>query len=265
MTAHWVVLAAAALTTLVAAAVGAALAAFAGQALPQAVRHDLVVAPGTYLAVSGTFAGGNAAQTSAGLRSTIGTTLGGVPFGFWQGIWSDPLGFVPGALPARPASAGSGNTPLLEAASLTGVEDHAVLVSGSWPGQPTASPGAPIPTALPASAAALLRLSPGDVLQVRDRNSNAALTFKITGLYAERRTPASAASYWQLNSIPASGSTTSQRLRHLRALGRVAGRVPRPTHRGNRKLGRPARHGRLRRWQPVRHRRRRERARGVDG
>ena len=209
MTAHWVVLAAAALTTLVAAAVGAALAAFAGQALPQAVRHDLVGAPGTYLAVSGTFAGGNAAQTSAGLRSTIGTTLGGVPFGFWQGIWSDPLGFVPGALPARPASAGSGNTPLLEAASLTGVEDHAVLVSGSWPGQPTASPGAPIPTALPASAAALLRLSPGDVLQVRDRNSNAALTFKITGLYAERRTPASAASYWQLNSIPASGSTTS--------------------------------------------------------
>ena len=46
MSAHWVVLAAAALTTLVAAAVGAALAAFAGQALPQAVRHDLVIAPG---------------------------------------------------------------------------------------------------------------------------------------------------------------------------------------------------------------------------
>ena len=36
MTAHWVVLAAAALTTLVAAAVAATLAVFAGQALPLA-------------------------------------------------------------------------------------------------------------------------------------------------------------------------------------------------------------------------------------
>src|ERR1700684_3493821 len=59
MTAHWVVLAAAALTTLVAAAVGAALAAFAGQALPQAVRHDLVVAPGTSVVAAGSFASGN--------------------------------------------------------------------------------------------------------------------------------------------------------------------------------------------------------------
>ena len=60
MTAHWVVLAAAALTTLVAAAVGAALAAFAGQSLPQAVRHDLAVAPGTSLVVTGGFNSGSA-------------------------------------------------------------------------------------------------------------------------------------------------------------------------------------------------------------
>ncbi len=39
MAAHRVVIAAAALTTLVAAAVGSALAVFAGQALPQAVRR----------------------------------------------------------------------------------------------------------------------------------------------------------------------------------------------------------------------------------
>ena len=126
MSAHWVVLAAAALTTLVAAAVAAALAAFAGQALPQAVRHDLVVAQGTSMDVSGTFAGGSPAQTSAALHSTIAGTLDGVPFGFWQGIWSDPLGFEAGSLPAKPASA-STNTPLLQAASLQGVTDHAVL------------------------------------------------------------------------------------------------------------------------------------------
>jgi hypothetical protein len=53
MTAHWVVLAAAALATLVASAVGAALAVFAGQALPLAVRHDLSVAPDTAISVNG--------------------------------------------------------------------------------------------------------------------------------------------------------------------------------------------------------------------
>jgi hypothetical protein len=206
MTAHWVVLAAAALTTLVAAAVGAALAAFAGQALPQAVRHDLVVAPGTSLAAAGSFASGNPAQTSAALRSSIAAGLGGVSFSFWQGTWSDPLGFLAGSLPAKPASITSGNIPQLQAASLDGVTGHAVLVSGKWPGQFPASAADPIPAALPASTAALLKLRPGDVLRVQDRDTGAAVTFILTGLYAERPSPASVASYWQLNSIPASGS-----------------------------------------------------------
>ena len=216
MSAHWVVLAAAALTTLVAAAVGAALAVFAGQALPQAVKHDLVAAPGTAMIVTGTFAGGNPAQTSAALHSSIANTLEGVPFGFWQGIWSDPLGFEAGSLPAKPAGA-STSTPLLQAASLQGVTEHAVLVSGRWPAQLAASPGgsAPsgaggeIPAALPASTAALLKLHQGDVLHVVDRSSDASLTFEITGLYAERQTTGSSSSYWQLNSVPASGSTTA--------------------------------------------------------
>src|ERR1700749_488497 len=113
MSAHWVVIAAAALTTLVAAAVGAALAVFAGQALPQAVRHDLVRAPGNYLAATGTFGDGGARPTAAALRSAISGALSGVPFDFWSGTWSDPLGLVPGALPAPPASTGPRSTPLL--------------------------------------------------------------------------------------------------------------------------------------------------------
>jgi FtsX-like permease family len=206
MTAHWVVLAAAALTTLVAATVGAAFAAFAGQALPQAVRHDLVVAPGTTLAAAGSFASGNAAQTSAALRSSIAAGLGGVSFSFWQGTWSHPLGFLPGSLPAQPTSITSDNVPQLQAASLEGVTDHAVLVTGKWPGQSPASAVDPIPAALPASTAALLKLRLGDVLRVRDQDTGAPVTFVLTGLYAQRQSPASDASYWQLNSIPASGS-----------------------------------------------------------
>ena len=125
MAAHWVVVAAAALTTLVAATVGAAFAAFAGQALPQAVRHDLVVAPGTAVTAAGAFGSGNPARVSAALRSSIAAGLGGVSFSFWPGIWSDPLGFVAGSLPAQPASITADNTPQLQAASLDGIADHA--------------------------------------------------------------------------------------------------------------------------------------------
>jgi len=210
MAAHWVVIAAAALTTLVAAAVGAALAAFAGQALPQAVRHDLAVAPGTALTANGSFYGANVTTTTDALRAAIGSALPGVPFDFWQGIWSDPLGLVPGALPGRPAS-GSGSTPLLQAASLDGIQAHAVLVSGTWPGQDSAPKPAAgtIPAALPTTAAALLKLHAGEVIRLRDRSTNEPLTFEITGLYAQRQLSGPAASYWQLNNVPASGSTTA--------------------------------------------------------
>jgi hypothetical protein len=104
MSAHWVVLAAAALTTLIAAAVGAALAVFAGQALPQAVRHDLVVAPGTSMSVSGTFAGGSVAQTSAALRSTIAGTLDGVGLGERQRAWVVALEVLPAVIAAAVAA-----------------------------------------------------------------------------------------------------------------------------------------------------------------
>jgi ABC-type antimicrobial peptide transport system permease subunit len=208
MAAHWVVIAAAALTTLVAAAVAAALAVFAGQALPQAVRHDLVNAPGNSMVANGPFGNGDAQSTSAALRSAISGALPGVPIDFWSGTWSDPLGLVPGALPARPASAGPGTTPLLAAAALDAVTSHAVLVAGAWPA-PGSAPSVEIPAALPATSAALLRVHVGDVLRLQDRTTMAPVTFTITGLYAQRQLAGTAAAYWQLDSLPASGSSTA--------------------------------------------------------
>jgi ABC-type antimicrobial peptide transport system permease subunit len=210
VTAHWIVLAAAMLTTLVAAAVGSALAVFAGQALPLAVRHDLSAAPGTALSVTGPVTSGQTAATANSLRAAIGHSLGKVPFGFWSATWSDPLDLVPGSLPARPASAGNGNVPLLEAATLDGIMSHAVLLSGQWPVAPAASlaGSADIPAALPASTAALLHVSTGDVLTLKDGVSNARISFRVTGLFAPRRLSGSAASYWALDTIPASGSGT---------------------------------------------------------
>jgi FtsX-like permease family len=209
MTAHWVVLAAIALTTLVAAVVGAALAAFAGQALPQAVRHELTTAGGTSMAATAPVSGsGGAAQATATLRTAIGAALPGIPFAFWQAPVSDPLGFAPGTLRGRPAAAPAGSTLLLTAAAMQDVRQHATLVAGQWPGAPApGGAGQPIPAALPATAAALLHVPVGDVLRLYDRVSNAPVAFRITGLVTRRQLPGTAA-YWQLDPVPASGSVT---------------------------------------------------------
>ena len=188
MIAHWVVLAAAALTTLVTAGVAVALAVFAGQALPLAVRHDLVAAPGTTLSVTGLVSDpGQAAPDSAALRSRIATALPGIPFSFQEAFWSNPLGLVRGALPASPASAGRGNTPILQAASMSEIASHAVLVAGRWPTAPGSGRTRAVPAALPASAAALLHVRTGDVLRLRDRATNALVSFDITGTFTPRQ------------------------------------------------------------------------------
>jgi ABC-type antimicrobial peptide transport system permease subunit len=204
MTAHWVVLAAAALTTLVAAAVGAALAVFAGQALPQAVRHDLSVAPGTSLTAQASVGSSQVGPVTSALKQGISTAIHGVPFGFWQASWSDPLGLAPGKLPATPQNVGKGNTPIVEAAAMQDATSHAVLLSGHWP----AGKAEPIQAALPASVAALLHVSVGEVLHFKDRVSGAAVTFQVTGVFARRQESATNAAYWSMDSLPASGSST---------------------------------------------------------
>ena len=102
MNAHRLVIIAAALTTVVAAALATALATFSGQALPRAVSHDLGHATGTTLSASGSVNAAQAAQYAAILPSQIRSALGGTAFAFYQADWSDPLGFVPGSLPATP-------------------------------------------------------------------------------------------------------------------------------------------------------------------
>src|SRR6202041_1278316 len=139
MTAYWGVLAAAALTTLVATAVAAAIAVFMGQALPLAVQHDLSTAPGTDMAVTALV--NSPSQASSGgatLRSEIAAAMPGVPFSFRSASWSDPLELVPGALPASPTGVGKGHATLLQAASMSALASHATLSAGRWPAAPTA-------------------------------------------------------------------------------------------------------------------------------
>ena len=133
----------------------------------------------------------------------------GVPFSFDQAFWSDPLALVPGALPASPPSAGKGNTTLLQAASMSGIAGHASLVAGQWPTAPVSGPGSRSRPRLPAAAAALLHVRPGDVLRLRDSITNAAVSFDITGLFMPRQSADPADSYWKLSYIPVSGRSAS--------------------------------------------------------
>src|SRR5580693_3280171 len=204
MNAHRLVIIAAALTIVVAAALASALATFSGQALPHAVQHDLNGANGTALVIdgNGNVNASDAAQYTAALPGRIGSALDGTPFTFYQADWSDPLGFVAGSLPARPASAG--NQPIAEAAELGDLTAHATLVSGRWPG-PLAS-GQPIPAALPATAAALLHVTDGDVLRMQDRVSSKYVRFIVTGLYRPRQL---SSSYWGLDDVALAGESTA--------------------------------------------------------
>jgi ABC-type antimicrobial peptide transport system permease subunit len=89
------------------------------------------------------------------------------------------------------------------------ITSHATLIAGRWPANPGSSGKQAIPTALPASAAALLHVSVGDVLRLRDRLTNAFVSFDITGLFVPRSGSGPADSYWRLSYIPASGLSAS--------------------------------------------------------
>ena len=193
LNAHRVVLTAAALTTLVAAALATTLVVFSDQALPHTVRQRLTTASGTSMLVAGPIANTNAAGYTAALRADMTAALAGVPSAFYYAYWSDPLG-----LPVKSGKV----VPIAEAAAFDRIASHAHLLAGTWPTAP--APGAPIPAALPASAAALLHVSPGDLLRLRDRVNNREVSFLVTGLFQ-----ATSTAYWNLNQIAASGSSTT--------------------------------------------------------
>jgi hypothetical protein len=201
MNAHRLVIIAAAFTIAVAAALATALVTFGSQALPRAVRHDLSRATGTSFIIRGNVTAAQGAQYTSLLPGKISAALEGAPFTFYRAYWSDPLGFVAGSRPAAP-----GNTrteQIIEAATLQAVAAQTALVSGHWPADPVG--GGPIPAALPVTAASLLHVRTGDMLQLRDRISDRLIRFTVTGLYRPRQV---SSPYWELNDVALSGSTT---------------------------------------------------------
>jgi FtsX-like permease family len=191
MNAHRLVVGAAALTIAVTGLLASTLAVLNGQSLPQAVHTQVVTDSNTTVTLSGPVDGSEDAYYESVLPRQFRAALGGVPVTLVRGLWSDPLGFT--GDPAAPKGSG---TREVEAAALDDLRAHAVLVQGSWPAAP--APGAPVPAALPAAAARLLHLVPGDTVRFGDLTSDNHIAFAITGLY---RPSSPSDRYWQLSTL----------------------------------------------------------------
>src|SRR5262249_11225285 len=113
-------------------------------------------------------------------------------FATLRGRWSDQF--------TLPKSRGETQAPLIQAAALDGVAAHARLTSGHWPGP--IRQGQPIPVALPASTAAMLHFTLGQVLTLPDSLIGARARLQVTGLY---RPKDPAAPYWRLSLLGATG------------------------------------------------------------
>lgn len=196
--AHRMVLVAVALTVTMAASFAAALSAYSSQAADAAVHS--VLAPGT-ASTSIDFFGSDPQSTAQGvaeIRSKLSSALAGVPVTVYAAPELESIN-----LPGSTQQHG-------RLATLLGTADlaaHAHLLSGAWPQPATSSTSAsaPVPIALPRTAAAILGLHAGDVVRVVTA-AGTPLSFAVTGVFAPN---ASQDPYWGLDPLAGAGEQNS--------------------------------------------------------
>ncbi|MGO8958311.1 MAG: FtsX-like permease family protein [Streptosporangiaceae bacterium] len=192
MASAWLLLACLMASVLITSVLISAVITFYSNALPAAVRKNLIASGAMSVVVTGgTDSSQQLTQTEA-VDGWVRRTLGAVPYRAYHILWSDDL-----VLPGAPVA---GNIPAVQAAVMDQVKTFAELVSGTWPARPVA--GQPIPAALPAGAADQLKLRVGDVIGLTDRATGATVRMRVTGLY-RRRQPASL--YWAADPLGSSG------------------------------------------------------------
>jgi hypothetical protein len=194
MSSAWLLLAGLTVTVFITASLLAALASFDAQVLPEAAHRQLTASARTAIVVSGPVDADVARADAAPVRAALHGIFGAIPYQADSALWSNPLGL---------ATQGSGPVQLFQAAAPGDFRSHAALTAGHWPGAP--SPGAPIPAAVPAIAAARLHLRPGQVVTARDRDTKATARLAIAGVYRIRDP---AAGYWTMDLVSTSGAST---------------------------------------------------------
>lgn len=187
----WLLVGSLTVTVLVTSALVSALVSFYATALPATVSAELARSGTMSMAISGN-AGAQPAAQAARVAARLAAAFGRLPFRIDEATWSDDL--------AVPVPARAGQVPVVVAAAVGGLAASADLTAGRWPGAPR--PGAPIPAALPASAARDLGVRLGSVLSLRDLSAGTHVSLVVTGLFRPRQ-PASP--YWRIGLIGPSG------------------------------------------------------------
>lgn len=195
------------LTAVITASFMAAAVAFFNAVTAGAASTELAGRPGTALVVTAPVTRATARQVSADLSRTIRGLLPGLRPAITVSVQSDALD-----LPGR-TSAARLQTQLI---SLPGLAAHIVQVAGTCPHNPaapattaasaaSAAPAAPapavrraIPACLPAAAARVLGLAPGDQVTLRDAITHASVPVLITGTF---RLAGAGSPYWSLDPL----------------------------------------------------------------
>ncbi|HEY6279159.1 MAG TPA: FtsX-like permease family protein [Streptosporangiaceae bacterium] len=192
MRSSWPLLTGVAVTVLITATLASALASFGSEELPLALHRQLARSAAVSIVISGQVNAATAAADTRAVRASMRNVLRDVPYQLDQALWSDPLGL--------PSPRGSRTVPLTEAVASGPIEANATLVAGAWPGRPV--PGRPVGAALPVTAADQLRLAPGALLMLRDRDTGRRIRVRVTGLFALRDP---AARFWGIDLVSRSG------------------------------------------------------------
>ena len=196
----WLLVGCLMLSVLVTSAVISALLSFYSAALPATVTRELARSDTMSVTINDQVSG-TVASLDRLVGSRMRTALRSVPYRQYQAIWSNELA-LPGQHP--PGSDSSGNVTAVEAASMSGIERYAALSLGSWPAAPRA--GQPIPVALPAAAAADLKVGVGTVLKLHYVGGRTLVRLRVTGLF---RPLHPAAPYWRLSQLGTAGVSVS--------------------------------------------------------
>ena len=204
----WLLLACVAVTVLLTTGLAAVLWTFAAAVDPAGALNGLADPQGRVIGLSGVVNAGQAAADSQVIRATLRKAWPGVGFQLESALWADPIQLsssVTSTASTQIQPFGGQDTAItqIQPASVEGISAQATLTAGEWPGPP--HHGGPVPVALSAAVASQLHLRVGSVLKGTTQPAGTPTSLQVTGLF---RPTNPASTYWALDLLPISGSST---------------------------------------------------------
>ncbi len=204
----WLLLACVAVTVLLTTGLAAVLWTFAAAVDPAGALNGLADPQGRVIGLSGVVNASQAAADSQVIRAALSKAWPGVGYQMESALWANPIQLsasVTSTTNPQGNPFGGENTAItqIQPASVEGISAQATLTAGEWPGPP--HHGGPVPVALSTAVASQLHLRVGSVLKGTTQPAGTPTPLQVTGLF---RPTNPASTYWALDLLPISGSST---------------------------------------------------------